>query len=404
MNREKYLEAITTQFRVHEVCAILGPRQVGKTTLAKMYVEQHFQNNAHFFDLENPADLERLENPMLAFQSISQELIVIDEIQLRPNLFPILRVLVDATRVPLGEKVSDEIRKKQKKFLILGSASRDLIRQSSETLAGRIGYIELPPFTLSEVQDSMQLWLRGGFPNSYLAHTEADSYVWRRSYIATFLERDIPNLGFDVPAIQMRRFWLMLVHYHGQTFNASEISRSLGVSDHTVRKYLDILAGTFMVRELVPWFESIQKRQVKSPKIYFRDSGILYALIELTTQDQLYVHPRLGAFWEGFALEQIIDACDATPEECFFWATQADAELDLLIIKNNKRIGFEIKYSDAPKTTKSMRIALQDLKLDQLIVVYPGDQHYPLDSKITVYGLKVITQYDVMQKLWSSNI
>src|SRR5579862_7760700 len=196
MNRKKYLDAITAQFRVHEVCAILGPRQVGKTTLAKMYIEQYFSNNAHFFDLENPADLERLDNPMLALQAVSQELIVIDEIQFRPDLFPILRVLVDATRIPLGEEVSEEIRKKQKKFLILGSASRDLIRQSSETLAGRIGYIELPPFTLSEVKDSMQLWLRGGFPNSYLADSDADSYVWRRSYIATFLERDIPNLGF----------------------------------------------------------------------------------------------------------------------------------------------------------------------------------------------------------------
>ena len=401
MNRDKFLDAIVAQFRVNPVCALLGPRQVGKTTLAKMYVEKYFPGDAYFFDLENPLDLARLENPMFALQNVSQQLIVIDEIQRRPELFPVLRVLVDSTRIPLDEQHlahNQEIKAKQKRFLILGSASRDLINQSSETLAGRISYIELPPFTLSEVKDSTRLWLRGGFPNAYLAETEADSYLWRRGYIATFLERDIPSLGFDIPAPQMRRFWLMLVHYHGQTFNASEISRSLGVSDHTVRKYLDILAGTFMVRSLSPWFESIQKRQIKSPKIYFRDTGILYALIELTSKDQLYVNPRLGAFWEGFALEEIIAACDATAMECFFWATQADAELDLLIIKNNKRIGFEFKYSDAPKTTKSMRIALEDLKLDHLVVVYPGTETFPLTENITLYGLEKLAAGDDMIK------
>lgn len=392
MKRDKFLDAITNQFRVHEVCALLGPRQVGKTTLAKMYVKKYFPNDAYFFDLENPADLQRLENPMLALQSISQQLIVIDEIQRRPELFPVLRVLVDATRVPFDEASQKKNVKNKKQFLILGSASRDLIRQSSETLAGRIGYIELLPFSLSEVHDIERLWLRGGFPNSYLAANDGDSYLWRQGYITTFLERDIPSLGFDIPAAQMRRFWLMLAHYHGQTFNASEIGRSLGVSDHTVRKYLDILAGTFMIRELVPWFENLQKRQVKSPKIYFRDSGILYGLIDLRTKEQLYQHPRLGAFWEGFALEEIIAACNASPEECYFWATQANAELDLLILKNNKRIGFEIKYADAPKITKSMRIALVDLKLDHLIVVYPGNQTYPLAENITAYGLEVLTQ------------
>ncbi|HLJ31450.1 MAG TPA: ATP-binding protein [Candidatus Babeliales bacterium] len=399
MKREKYLDAITAQFRIHEVCALLGPRQVGKTTLAKMYVEKHFHNNAHFFDLENPADLERLENPMLALQSVSEQLIVIDEIQLRPNLFPILRVLVDATRTPLDEKNTHTSDKRKKKFLILGSASRELIRQSSETLAGRIGYIELPPFSLSEVQDTNRLWLRGGFPNSYLASNEHDSFIWRQNYIKTFLEQDIPNLGFDIPAVQMRRFWLMLVHYHGQTFNASEIGRSLGVSDHTVRKYLDILAGTFMIRELLPWFENLHKRQVKSPKIYFRDSGILYALMGLSTKEELYHHPRLGAFWEGFALEEVIAMFNAAPEECYFWATQANAELDLLIIKNGERIGFEVKYSDAPKVTKSMRIALTDLNLDHLIVVYPGKQSYPLDTNITAYGLEAISHNEKVKNL-----
>ena len=403
MNREKFLDLIISQFRVHPVCALLGPRQVGKTTLAKMYVEKYFSTDAYFFDLENPLDLARLENPMLALQNISQKLIVIDEIQRRPDLFPVLRVLVDSTNIPLDEKDSirnQEIRAQQKKFLILGSASRDLIQQSSETLAGRIGYIELLPFSLAEVNDEQRLWLRGGFPNSYLAGSDSDSYIWRQNYITTFLERDIPSLGFNIPAQQMRRFWLMLVHYHGQIFNASEIGRSLGISDHQVRKYLDILAGTFMIRELIPWFENLSKRQVKSPKIYFRDSGILYALIELTMMDQLYKHPRLGAFWEGFALEEIIAASGASAEECYFWATQAHAELDLLIMKNNKRIGFELKYTDAPKITKSMTIALNDLQLDHLIVVYPGKINFPLSEKISVYGLNGIVKNNALSKFF----
>lgn len=395
MNREFFLDAVHTQFRMHPVCALLGPRQVGKTTLAHLYVEKYFPNNAYFFDLENPLDLARLENPLFALQNISQQLIVIDEIQRRPDLFPVLRVLVDAAKMPLDTKKAPK-----QQFLILGSASRDLIRQSSETLAGRIAYIELLPFSLSEVDNDSQLWLRGGFPNSYLADTDSDSYGWRQNYITTFLERDIPSLGFEIPAQQMRRFWLMLAHYHGQIFNASEIGRSLGVSDHTVRKYLDILTGTFMVRELLPWFENLSKRQVKSPKIYFRDSGIFNALLELSAHDQLYRHPRLGAFWEGFALEEIIAASDASAQQCYFWATQANAELDLLIMKNNKRIGFELKYMDAPKITKSMHIALDDLKLDRLIVVYPGKTDFPLSDNIMVYGLKNITQRDVMKQIF----
>jgi len=302
LKREKYLQDIIAQFRVHPICAILGPRQVGKTTLAHLFVEQHFAGDAYFFDLENKEDLARLDNPMLAFRSISQTLIVIDEIQLRPELFPTLRVFVDEFRIPLGiHGPSDTIQKKQ--FLILGSASRDLIRQSSETLAGRIGYIELPPFSLAEVHNTERLWMRGGFPHAYLAETEDDSYLWRQDYIKTFLERDIPSLGFDVPAAQMKRFWLMLTHYHGQIFNASEIGRSMGISDHMVRKHLDILAGTFMVRVLLPWFENLSKRQVRAPKLYFRDSGILHALTEITDCDRLYRNPKLGAFWEGFALQ-----------------------------------------------------------------------------------------------------
>ncbi len=393
MNRQRYLDEITLQFQIHPICALLGPRQVGKTTLAKMYVESFFKEDAYFFDLENPKDLARLENPMLTFENVTQTLIIIDEIQLRPDLFPILRVLVDATRTVLNP----ETQNKEKKFLILGSASRDLLQQSSETLAGRIGYIELPPFTLAETQDSKKLWMRGGFPNSYLAKNDAVSYLWRQSYIKTFLERDIPSLGFDIPAIQMRRFWLMLTHYHGQIFNASEIARSLGISDHMVRKYLDVLAGTFMIRILLPWFENISKRQVKSPKIYFRDSGILHALLDIETTEQLTTHPRLGAFWEGFALEQIITMY--SDQECFFWSTQTDAELDLLMVKHGKRIGFEIKYTDAPKITKSMRVALTDLTLDHLIIICPGKETYPLDEKITVQGIETLSDSNMIRIL-----
>jgi predicted AAA+ superfamily ATPase len=354
-----------------------------------MYVEEHLLGNAFFFDLENPLDLARLENPMLALENISQKLIVIDEIQRRPDLFPILRVLVDQSP-----------RKHQ--FLILGSASRDLIQQSSETLAGRIGYIELPPFSLGEVFNSSQLWWRGGFPRSYLAETDEISVLWRQSYITTFLERDIPNLGFNIPAPQMRRFWLMLAHHHGQIFNASEIARSLGISSHLVRKYLDILAGTFMIRILTPWFENLQKRQVKSPKIYFRDSGILNTLLGLNTPAQLNLNPRLGSLWEGFASEEIIRLMQVTNEECYFWATQADAELDLLILKNGKRIGFEFKYTDAPKITKSMRIALEDLKLDHIALIYPGSTIFPLTEKITAYGLETIATGELLKLLPSS--
>ncbi len=386
MKRDKFLRKVEMHFRVHPICALLGPRQVGKTTLARMYVEKYFPDEAHFFDLENPLDLARLENPMLALTSVEQKLIVIDEIQRRPDLFTVLRVLVD-------KPGSD------RKFLILGSASRDLIRQSSETLAGRIGYVELPPFSLFETKESQKLWVRGGFPRSYLADTTEDSYLWRQSYISTFLERDIPNLGFNVPPQQMRRFWLMLAHYHGQIFNGNEIGKSLGISGHTVRKYLDILAGTFMVRILAPWFENLQKRQVKSPKIYFRDSGVLHALLNIKNKNELLVHPRLGSFWEGFTLEEVIRAFDASPGECYFWATQSNAELDLLIIKGDRRIGFEFKYTDAPKITKSMTIAKDNLKLDHLAVMYPGKESFPLGEGIVAYGLEMISSGQLIKKV-----
>jgi len=376
MDRQKYLKTIEMQLSAHPACALLGPRQVGKTTLAKMFLQKEKKKKTHFFDLEDPVDLARMDNPLLTLGNLVDSLIIIDEIQRRAELFPILRVLMDDTT-------------KKQKFLILGSASRDLIRQSSETLAGRIGYMELMPFSWEEVKgEEKTLWLRGGYPRAYLTETDEMSFLWRQSYITTFLERDIPNLGFLIPPQQMRRFWLMLAHYHGQIFNASELSKSLGISHHMVRKYLDILAGTFMIRILLPWHENLGKRQVKSPKLYFRDSGILHALLGIRTDQELSVFPKLGSFWEGFALEEIIRQEGASVEECYFWATQAEAELDLLIMKNGKRIGYEFKYSDAPQITPSMRIASKDLKLDHLYVIYPGAKTFPLSETITARGLQ----------------
>ncbi len=386
MERTHYLEEVEAQFGIHSACGILGARQVGKTTLAKAYAAKYFPQDTYFLDLENPLDLALLENPMRTLTNITKDLIIIDEIQRRPDLFPILRVLIDQ-------------QKKNRRFLILGSASRDLLRQSSESLAGRIGYIELPPFSLAEVDNSNKLWLRGGFPLSYLAENDEKSYSWRQSYISSFLERDIPNLGFNIPPQQMRRFWLMISHYHGQIFNGNEISKSLNISRYNVGKYLDVLAGTFMIRILLPWYENIQKRQVRSPKIYFRDSGILNALLTIRNQEQLLTYPKLGSFWEGFALEEIIRIFEASAEECFFWATHADAELDLLLMRGGKRLGFEFKYTDSPKVTKSMRIALEDLELHHLGLVYPGNVNFPLDENINAYGIDSISSDDFLKSL-----
>lgn len=380
MERPLYQKSIEQQFKVHAACALLGPRQVGKTTLAKMFIEKHHPHRVRRFDLENPLDLAKLDHPFLALTQPSVDLIVIDEIQLRPNLFPVLRVIIDEHQ--------------EKKFLILGSASRELIKQSSETLAGRIGYIEVMPFSLEETQKSPILWVRGGFPRSFLALNDEDSFLWRQSYITTFLERDIASLGFNIPPQQMRRFWMMLAHYHGQIFNASEIGKSLEVSDHTVRRYLDILSGTFMIRVLLPWFENLAKRQVKSPKIYFRDCGILNALLGIRNEIELDVHPKLGSFWEGFAVEEICRYLNAPPEDCYYWKTQAGAELDLLIFKNGKRLGFEIKYTDRPKVTASMKIAFQDLNLDHLYVIFPGKDVFPLNKEMTAIGLFSLDQID----------
>jgi len=370
MERAVYIEQIEKAFLSHPIVAILGPRQCGKTTLAHLYIEhERLNGSVHFFDLENSVDLMTLENPKTALESLDG-LIVLDEIQRAPDLFTVLRVLADQKRPG-------------RRFLILGSASRELIRQSSESLAGRIAYIELPPFSLFEVESPEKLWLRGGFPNSYLADSNDDSLFWREQYITTFLEKDIPNLGIRIAPQALRRFWMMLTHYHGQAFNTSEIGKSLGAADTTIRHYLD----RFMVRQLLPWYENIKKRQIKTPKIYFRDSGIFHVLIGITDKKSLLHHPKLGASWEGFALEEVIRSYQAIPQECYFWGIHEQAELDLLLIKRGKRMGFDFKFRDAPKLTKSMKIAVQTLNLDSLEVIYPGEKDYQLDEKIKAKAL-----------------
>jgi hypothetical protein len=376
MIRQDFLDKIEHAFKVTKVVAILGPRQCGKTTAAKQFIEKQPQfAKQNFFDLENYRDRERLRDPLLSLSSLSN-LIVIDEIQRAPNLFESLRVLVDDQEL-------------DQRYLILGSASRDLIAQSSETLAGRITYLELTPFMFDEIHEMEKLWIRGGYPLSVLGATDEISVAWRKGYIKTFLERDIPELGINIPAEQLRRFWMMLAHYHGNMFNASELGRSLGLTHKTMKEYADILTGTFMIRQLQPWYENIGKRQVKTPKIYIRDSGIFHTLLGVNTHSELLNNPKLGSSWEGFAIEQILFHLDVQPEECYFWATHQQAELDLLIIKNGKRLGFEIKYSSAPKLTKSMQIAQNDLALDALTVVYPGEIEYPLTKEIHVKPLRL---------------
>lgn len=376
MRRDTFISRISKAFRANNIVAILGPRQCGKTTLARAFIKKNKKDyrEENYFDLEDTTDLSRLANPKLALEDL-KGIIVIDEIQRRPDLFPILRVLIDNP-------------KSKQQYLILGSASQELIKQSSETLAGRIGYLELTPFSLSETVNMQKLWLRGGFPKSYLAQNEGISYLWREQYIRTFLEQDIPNLGIRIPSQLLRRFWMMLAHYHGNIFNASEIGRSLALTHKTIQHYADILSGTFMIRMLHPWHENISKRQVKAPKIYFRDSGIFHRLLGILNNGALLRYPKLGASWEGFAVEEIIRHHHATPEECYFWATHGHAELDLMIIKNGKRFGFEIKYSEAPTLTKSMLIALEDLKLDRITVIYPGKNKFKIHENIIVIGLE----------------
>jgi predicted AAA+ superfamily ATPase len=358
----------------HPVVGILGPRQVGKTTLARDLVRGR-SREAAFLDLEDPADLARLADARLALEPL-RGLVVIDEIQRRPDLFPLLRVLADRPRTPA-------------RFLVLGSASPELLRQSSESLAGRIAYHELGGFSLEDVGAGRadRLWLRGGFPRSYLARTERAGDEWRRLFARTFVERDLPQLGVTIPAATLERFWAMLAHYHAQVWNASEFARSFGVSDTTVRRYLDLLAATFVVRVLQPWSENLGKRQVRSPKVYVADSGILHALLGIRERRDLERHPKLGASWEGFALEAVVRRLGVDRRECYFWGTHAGAELDLLVVRGRRRWGFEFKRTSAPAVTKSMRTALTDLRLERLDVVHGGPHSFSLARRMRAVAL-----------------
>ena len=361
---------VQTALKRSRIVALLGPRQCGKTTLARQFVAA---NALNYFDLEDPLSLARLSEPDIALRPL-KGLVVIDEIQRRPDLFPLLRVLADRKPLPA-------------RFLILGSASPDLLRQSSETLAGRVETIALEGFRLEDLGAGMlnRHWLRGGFPLSFTARTELNSNVWRQQFIQTFLERDLPQLGVTIPSPTLRRFWNMVAHYHGQIWNGAELARALAVSESTVRRYLDLMSGVFMLRQLPPWFENLGKRQVKAPKVYVRDSGLLHSLLSIASRRDLERHPKVGASWEGYAVEEVLKAL--RPDETYYWATHNGAELDLLLFKRGRRIGVECKRADAPTLTPSMRIALSDLKLDELLVVYPGDKRYSLGTNVRVVPL-----------------
>ena len=369
IERTKEIKMLETLLRRHRVVGIIGARQVGKTTLARLFLK-NIGGHSSYFDLENPEDLSRLADPMLALKPL-KGIVVIDEIQRLPELFPILRVLADRPKSPA-------------RFLVLGSASPELLRQGSETLAGRIYYHELVGLSLEEagVTNYKRLWLRGGFPRSYLAPSEAASEEWRRGFIRTFLERDLPQLGITISSATMHRFWSMLAHYHGGIWNSSEFARSFGVADTTVRKYLDLLTSSLVVRQLQPWHENISKRQIKSPKVYIKDSGLLHALLSIKTYRDMERHPRIGASWEGFVIEQVIRWMGFMPEECFFWGTHAGAEIDLFAVRGSERLGFEVKLTSSPSVTPSMRIAISDLKLNRLFMIHAGEKTFYLTKEI----------------------
>ncbi len=367
IKRDDYKEFVEKALGRSRAVALLGPRQCGKTTLAREFVDI---NSPNYFDLEDDSSIIALADPKTALAPLKC-LVVIDEVQRRPEIFPILRVLLDRTPLPA-------------KFLILGSASPDLLRQSSESLAGRLELIEMDGFNLSEVGEKKAtvLWARGGFPLSFLAKNDADSFAWRNSFIKTFLERDLRAQGIDVPTVALHRFWTMLAHSHGQIWNAAPIAASLGLSQPTIRKYLDILTGLFMVRQVQPWHVNIKKRQVKAPKIYIRDTGILNSLLGIKTEADVPRHPSCGASWEGFVIEEIIHAVE--PDDVYYWATHQGAEIDLILFKSGKMYGVEIKRQDAPTMTPSIRIALEDLKLERIAVIYPGEKCYELHKKVSV--------------------
>ena len=385
VKRDNLVREVRSALRRSRAVALIGPRQCGKTTLARQLVSAESPN---YLDLEDPSSIARLDEPMTALRSL-KGLVVIDEVQRRPDLFPVLRVLADRKPLPA-------------RFLVLGSASPELLRQSSETLAGRIETIAMSGFSMSEAGRGAHKrhWLRGGFPPSFLARTEADSLAWRKNFIQTFLERDLPQWGIGTPSPALLRFWTMLAHYHGQIWNAAEPARSLGVSEPTVRRYLDILSGVFMARQLLPWHANLKKRQVKAPKIYFRDTGLLHYLLGIRSEKDLLGHPKSGASWEGYVIEETIKAIE--PEESYYWATHGGAEIDLVLVKEGRLLGVECKRMDAPRMTPSMGTAREDLKLEQIAVVYPGTKRYSLGERVTAVPLEAVA--DGMRGLFPKKV
>ncbi|MGD0061473.1 MAG: ATP-binding protein [Verrucomicrobiia bacterium] len=385
ISRGSLVQHVRSALKRGRIVALLGPRQCGKTTLARELVPAESLN---YFDLEDPTSLARLDEPMLALRDL-KGLVVVDEVQRRPELFPALRVLADRQPLPA-------------RFLILGSASPDLLHQSSESLAGRLETVRMSGFSLAEVGGNRQSrhWLRGGFPLSFLARTESDSLLWRKNFIQSFLERDLPQWGVSIPATTLLRFWTMLAHYHGQIWNAAEPARSLGISESSTRRYVDLLTDVFMIRQLQPWHANLKKRQVKAPKIYFRDMGLLHQLLGIRSEKELLGHPKCGASWEGYVIEETLKVVE--PDEAYFWATHNGAEIDLVLVKNGRMFGVECKRVDAPRLTPSMRSALEDLKLEHIAVVYPGTRRYPLTERVEAVPLTQLASGNAEPLLFSS--
>jgi uncharacterized protein len=375
IQRISILAALNNAIARSRVVVLVGPRQSGKTTLARELIEE---DSINYFDLEDPANLARLDEPMTALRPL-KGLVVIDEIQRRPDLFPVLRVLADRRDTPA-------------RFLVLGSASGRLMRQTSESLAGRMERIVIGGFSMAELgpEAEQQLWLRGGLPPSYLAKSNADSIAWRKNFIQALIERDFPQWGVRVAATALRRFWTMVAHYHGQNWNSAEPARALGVSESTTRRYLDLLTDAFMIRQVQPYYANLKKRQVKSPKIYVRDSGLLHQLLGIDSMKNLFSHPKIGASWEGFVIEQLIKT--EAYDEIFFWGTHQGAEIDLILRRGDELYGIECKRTDTPRTTPSIRIALNDLKLKHVFVIYPGVQRFPLASQVEAVPLLTLSR------------
>lgn len=372
--RTAHVRTVLSLLQRSPVVAILGARQVGKSTLAQQVVAKT-RGPSRIFDLEHDPDRSALADPSRTLGAL-RGLVVLDEVQNLPGVFRTLRVLADRPRRPA-------------RFLVLGSASESLLRQSSESLAGRIAFHDLGPLALDEVGPGTldALWLRGGFPLSFLAPDDAESLRWRRDFVRTFVQRDLPQLGVTIPSATMARFWSMLAHVHGQVWNGSKLASAFGVAHTTVRRWLDLLCATFVVRTLPPWHENLAKRQVKSPKVYVADSGLVHALHDIADADALEGHPIVGATWESFGIETVVRRLGARRDQCYFWGTHQGAELDLLVVAGRRRLGFDFKRTSAPAVTASMRIALSDLRLERLDVIHAGTMEFRMDERIRAVPL-----------------